>query len=214
MGNLLLDPPHLVRILEGVGLHHNREGLALVLGVHTGLQPHGDGAAGAHPVDATCGTLDIGRVDVAARHDDDVLDATAHHNVALLGQVAEVAGVVPTVFVLRGQKSAHGHITGSHRLATQFDDADAARRQHVQVLVDNPCLDTRQQGAQRGQMAQVATGGGNGSPQGGQQIGVDLVDNQTGGLDLREGHGQRGFRHAVGGHHRRGLEAERLSGIT
>ena len=47
-----------------------------------GVQSHGDRAARTDTLDAARGPLDVGRVDVAAGHDDDVLDAAAHHDVA------------------------------------------------------------------------------------------------------------------------------------
>ena len=72
---------HLDRVLPGIGLDRNGERLARV----SGVQSHRDSAARAHPRDAACRPLDIGRIDIAARHDDDFLDAAAHDNMAVLG---------------------------------------------------------------------------------------------------------------------------------
>ena len=57
VGDLVLDAAHFDRVLPGVGLHRDGEGLAGVPGV----QPHRDGAAGAHALDAARGALDVGR---------------------------------------------------------------------------------------------------------------------------------------------------------
>ena len=81
-------------------------------------------------------------IDVAAGHDDDVLHAAADHDVAVLGQVAEVAGVVPAVLVLRRDEAAHGDVAGRDGFAAQLDDADAAGGHHVALLVDDPGLET------------------------------------------------------------------------
>src|SRR5690348_3967289 len=102
-----------------------------------GVEPHRHGTARAHTLDAARGPLDVGRVDVAARHDDDVLHAATHHDVLLLGDVPEVAGVVPAVLVLRRQEAGHGDVAGGHRLAAQLDDADTALGQDIAVLVDD-----------------------------------------------------------------------------
>src|SRR5689334_24968664 len=99
----MLDPAHLGRILPGVGLHGDGEGLARV----PGIQAHRHGAARAHTFHPAGRTFDVRRVDVAPGHDDHVLDAAAHDDVALFGDVAEVAGVVPTVLVLGRQEAAH-----------------------------------------------------------------------------------------------------------
>src|ERR1700746_3183995 len=69
-------------------------------------------APGLSPRDAAGGPLDVGGIAVAARHDDDVLDAAAHHDVALLGGVAEVTGVVPALLVLGRDEAAHGEAAG------------------------------------------------------------------------------------------------------
>ena len=119
-----------------------------------------------------------------------------------VGQVAEVAGVVPAVLVLRGDEAAHRDVAGGQRLAAQLDDADAAGGQHVAVLVDDAGLEVRQQRAERGQPAGVALGRGHRAAQRGQQVGVDLVDHQAGAA-LGERHRQRGLGHAVGRQDRR-----------
>ena len=175
-----------------------------------GVEAHGHGAARAHARNPLRGPLDVGRVDVAAGHDDDVLDAAADHDVPVLHQVAEVAGVVPAVLVLRGHEAAHGDVARRQRLAAQLDDADAARGQHAAVLVDDARLEILEQRAQRGQPAGVALGRRDRAAQGGQQVGVDLVDHQAGAA-LGERHRQRGLRHAVGRQDRLRLEPEWLT---
>ena len=125
VGDLVLDAAHLDRVLPGVGLHRHGERLAGV----SGIQPDGDGTARADALHAR-GPLDVGQVDVAASHDDDVLHTAADDDVALIGDVAEVAGVVPAVLVLRRDEAAHGDVAGRHRFAAQLDDADAARGHH------------------------------------------------------------------------------------
>ena len=83
-----------------------------------GIQPHRHGAARPHAVDAAGGALDVGRIDVAARHDDDVLEPAAHHDIARLGEVAEIARVVPAVVVLGRDEPAavvYPSVTGSPR---------------------------------------------------------------------------------------------------
>ena len=125
VGDLVLDAAHLDLVLPGVGLHRHGERLAGV----SGIQPDGDGTAGADASTrrrpARCRS-----VDVAASHDDDVLHTAADDDVALIGDVAEVAGVVPAVLVLRRDEAAHGDVAGRHRFAAQLDDADAARGSH------------------------------------------------------------------------------------
>ena len=108
--------------------------------------------------DAARGALDVGRIDVAARHDDDVLDAAADHDVAVVHLVAQVAGVVPAVLVLGGQEAAHREVTGGQRLAAQFDDSDAAGRHHLTGVVDDTGLEVLQQRAERRQAPGVALG--------------------------------------------------------
>src|SRR6516165_11214743 len=140
------------------------------------VKSHGHRAARANTADATCRPLDVGRVDVAAGHDDDVLDSTTHHDVAVLGDVAKVASVVPAVLVLGRYEAAHGEVAGRQRLAAQLDHADAARGHHIAVLVDDAGLEVLEQRTERGQPASVALGGRYGPAQSGQQVGVDLVD--------------------------------------
>ena len=96
MGDVALDAADLLGVLEGIGLHRDGEGLPGVAGV----QPHRDRTAGADPFDAPGGALDVGRINTSTGHDDDVLHASADHDVALLGEVSQVAGVIPTRFVL------------------------------------------------------------------------------------------------------------------
>src|SRR5579875_2963818 len=98
-----------------------------------GVQPDRHRTAGAHARDSARGTLDIGGVDIAARHDDDVLDPAADHDVAVLHQIAEVAGVIPAVFVLSGDEPAHRDVAGGHRFTSQLDHPDTAGRQHIAV---------------------------------------------------------------------------------
>src|SRR6202022_2610623 len=149
MGDLVRDPAYLSRILPGVGLDGDGERLPGMAGVET----HRDGAPGANPVDAAGGALDVGRVDVAAGHDDDVLDPAADYDVAVLHQVAEVAGVVPAAVILCRDEAAHRDVARGQRLAPQLDDAHTAGRHHVAVLVDDPGFQVLQQRTQRGQPA-------------------------------------------------------------
>src|SRR5581483_6986522 len=115
VGDLMLDAPHLGRVLPCIAFDGHRERLTRVPGV----QPHRDRAPGPHTVDAAGRTLDVGRVDVAAGHDDDVLHPAADNDVSVLHQVAEVAGVVPAVLVLRREEAAHRDVAGCQRLAAQ-----------------------------------------------------------------------------------------------
>src|SRR6478752_241644 len=137
----MLDAAHLDRVLPRVGLHSDGEGLPRV----TGVQAHRDGATGPDPLDAAGGTLDVGRVDVAAGHDDDVFHAAADDDVAVFGHIAEVTGVIPAVLVLRGDEATHGDVAVCEAFAAQLDDADAARRHHVALLVDDAGLEVGQQ---------------------------------------------------------------------
>ena len=116
------------------------------------------------------------------------------------------------MLVLGRDETAHGDVAGRQRLAAQLDDADAARRHDVAVLVDDSSLEAFEQRTQRGQPAGVALGGGHRAAQRGQQVGVDLVDDQTGPA-LGERHGERRLGHAVGRQDRVGPQAERLARI-
>ena len=61
-----------------------------------GRPPHRDRVPGPDAFDTRCRALDVGRVDVAPAHDDDVLHPAADHHLAI-DQVADVAGVQPAV---------------------------------------------------------------------------------------------------------------------
>ena len=80
-----------------------------------GVQSDRDGTPGPHPFDPPRGPLDVRRIDVAPAHDDDVLDPSAHHDVRLLGQVTQIAGVVPALLVLSGQEPRQRGVTGRQR---------------------------------------------------------------------------------------------------
>src|SRR5205085_11348504 len=62
----------------------------------TPVDREGDDVAGPHTLDRGGGPLDVFGVDVAAPHDDEVLDPAADHQLAV-DQVAEVAGAEPAV---------------------------------------------------------------------------------------------------------------------
>ena len=113
-----------------------------------GVQPHRHGAARPHAIDAAGCPLDVRRIDVAARHDDYVLEPTAHHDLARLGEVTEIARVVPTVVILRRNESRRSGVPQRHRLTAHLDDTDAARRQHGAVDVDDASLEPLQQTAE------------------------------------------------------------------
>ncbi len=79
------------------------------------------------------GPFDVGGIDVAAAHDDDVLDAAAHHDEVVLGEVADVAGVDQPVRVLRRDGAVDGEISRGDRLSTQLDHSDRALGQFQPV---------------------------------------------------------------------------------
>ena len=80
------------------------------------------------------------------------------------------------------------------------------------VLVDDAGLEILQQRTERCQPPGVALAGRDGAAQRGQQVGVDLVDDQAG-VALGERHRQRRLRHAVGGQDRRRLQPEGLARV-
>src|SRR5258707_14987479 len=82
--HLVLDAANLGRVLEGIRLDGDGEGLTRM----SGVQAHSYRAARTDTVDPARGTLDVGRVNVAAGHDDDVLDAATHHHVTVVQEVA------------------------------------------------------------------------------------------------------------------------------
>src|SRR5205823_5682853 len=104
----------------GIGLDGDRESLSWM----AGLQADRDGTAGPDPVDAGGGALDVRRVDVTARHDDHVLHPAAHHQAASLGEVSQIACVVPTLVILRRYETGDGRVAQRHRFATHVDDTD------------------------------------------------------------------------------------------
>src|SRR4051812_9167127 len=123
-----------------------------------GIHAHRNGAAWPHAVDPTGGPFDVCGIDVAARHDDDVLEPPAHHDVASLGQVAEIPRVIPAVVVLGRDEASCGGIPTRHGIAAHLDDADAARGQHGAVDVDDASLQSLEQTAERGQPTGAAVG--------------------------------------------------------
>src|SRR3984957_9136766 len=122
VGNLTLDAAHLGWVLPGIGFDGNRESLPWV----ARLQADRDGTAGPDPVDARGGTFDVRRVDVAPGHDDHVFHPAAHHHVAGLGEIAQIACVVPPLVILRRYETGDRRIAQRHRFATYLDDADTA----------------------------------------------------------------------------------------
>src|ERR1700738_5010297 len=124
VGYLVLDAAHFGGVLEGIGLDRDGEGL-------TGMpvvEPHRHRAARTDTGDPASGALDVGRVDVAAGHDDDVFDPAAHHDVAVVHQITKVAGVIPALLILGRDEPAHRDVAGGHRLTPEFDHPDAAGR--------------------------------------------------------------------------------------
>src|ERR1700722_20163359 len=122
MGNLTLDPAHLGWVLPCVGFDGDRESLPWV----AGLQAHRHRTARPDPVHAGRGTLDVCRADVAPGHDDHFLHPAAHHHVARLGEIAQIACVVPPLVILRRYETCDRRISQRHRFATYLDDADTA----------------------------------------------------------------------------------------
>ena len=92
---------------------------------------------GRTPTTRVDGALDVGRINVLAGHDDDVLEPATHHHAAGFGEIAQVAGVVPALFILGGDEATHRGVAPGHRFTADLDDADAARRQEAAVLVDD-----------------------------------------------------------------------------
>ena len=130
----------------------------------------------------------------------------------VLQLIPEVAGVIPTVLILSGHEPTHREVARGQGLTTQLDDADTAARQNRAVLADNANFKVPEQRSQRRQPTGVAPGRGNSAAQRGQQVGIDLVDHQTG-IALGEGHRQSGFGHPVGRQDRPRVEAERLARV-
>ena len=178
----------------------------------TRIQSNRDGAARSHAHDSSCGAFDIGGVDIAAGHDDHVLDSAAHHDVPVLGQITQITGVQPAVLILCGNEPAHGDVAGRQGFSAQFDHADTAGRQRVALLIDDARLDILQQRPQGSQPAGIALCCRNGAAQCGQQIGVDLVDDQSCAA-LGERHRQRRLGHTVSRQDRLRPQPERLPRI-
>ena len=131
---------------------------------------------------------------------------------AVVHLVPEVAGVVPTLFILSRHEPAHREVAGGQRLATQLDDAHTTGRQDRAVLTHNANLQVLEQRSQRRQPTRVASGGGNRAAQRGQQVRIDLVDHQAR-IAFGEGDGQRGLGHPVGRQDCLGPQPERLAGV-
>ncbi len=106
--DLVLDALDHFGVLIVVGLHRDGETFPLLPRV----EADGHRVAGTYSGDGAGGPLDVRRVDVAATHDDDVLDAAAHDDEAFFGEVADVAGVQPAVRVLRGLVSVDRDVSG------------------------------------------------------------------------------------------------------
>ena len=134
----MLDATHLGGIFARVGFDRDGERLPRMPGV----EAHGDRATRADTVDTACGALDVGRIDIAASHDDDVFDSTAHHDVAILHLITKVTSVIPAVLILSRNEPAHRDVARGQRLAAQLDHPNAAGRQHIAVLVDDADLQT------------------------------------------------------------------------
>ena len=95
---------------------------------------HRHRVAGPHALDGLGDPLDVGRIDVAAAHDDHVLDPAADHHLAV-DQVAEIAGVQPAVGALGGHRvrppSGSGRSPHSpRRCSTPTSRSATARRPH------------------------------------------------------------------------------------
>ena len=109
-------------------------------------------------MNASGGTFYVGRVDVAAGHDDHVLDTAADDDAVGLGQVAQIAGVIPVLIVLSSDETGHRFIAQRHWFATDLEDADAPGGQDAAVFVDDARLQPFQQTAKRCQSAGSAFG--------------------------------------------------------
>ena len=110
-----------------------------------------------------------------------------------LGEIAQVAGVIPTSVVLCRDETGHRGVAQRHRFAAHLDDADAAGGQDVAVFVDDARLEPLQRTAKRGQSPGFAPGRRDGAVQYGQQVGVDLIDHQAcAALGERHRHGRLG----------------------
>ena len=113
-----------------------------------------------------------------------------------LGEVAQIAGVIPALVVLSRDETGHRFVAQRHWFAAHLDDADAPGGQDVAVFVDDARLQPLQQTAERGQSPGFALGRRDSPVQYGEQVGVDLIDHQAcAALGERHRHGRLG--HAV-----------------
>ena len=158
------------------------------------------------------GAFDVGRVDVAPSHDDHVLDPAAHYETVVLGEVAQIAGVIPALGVLGGDEAAHRFVTQRHGLPAHLENADAAGGQ------DGPPSSTTRASSPFNSRPSVASHrvcrcspvrlGAEG-----QQVGVDLVDHQPTAA-LGERHRDGGLRHAVCRQDGVGAQPKRPAGLA
>jgi hypothetical protein len=93
--------------------------------------------------------------------------------VRVLGQVAEVAGVIPALRVLSRDETGQRGVAGRDGLTAHLDDADSPRWQFVVVLVDNRAGRPAQGRVSRS--ANVARRRGHGATQDRERIGVLVV---------------------------------------
>ena len=165
------------------------------------VQPHRDRVARPHALRRPRRALDVGRVDVAAAHDDHVLAPAADHDLAV-GQVALVAGVEPAVGVLGGAPARRR--SGSRASPTRR--AAAAPRPRARRAPRRPSPTTRTSipgsgGPSSGNRRAGPSPAGTARRCSSSCVGVDLVDLQPG-VDRRERHPERGLGHPVRAQHR------------
>ena len=128
------------------------------------------------------------------------------------GEITQVAGVVPTVGVLRPDEAGRRGVADGHRFTPDLQHADRAVGQHAAVLGDDADLQALEHAAERNQPSGVAAGRGYRAVQHGQQVGVHLVDDHAA-AGLRERHRHGGLGHAVGGQDGAGAQSERRSRV-
>ena len=139
----------------GLGLGHDDQGLAAPVAVDA----EGDDVAGPHAVERADGPLDVLGEDVAPADDDHVLDAAAHHQLAV-ERVGEVAGAQPAVVEQVGVGVGALVVAGGHRRAADLELADLAVAQGGAGLgVDDADLEAGDRAAQQGEAA-AAVGAG------------------------------------------------------
>src|SRR6476661_4005444 len=119
-------------LLVGVeNFREHREALSL------GIDTQRDHATLAHTVDVLGRTLDIVRIQVHPRHDDEILRAATDVEPPLLVEVTQIAAVEPAVMAGEWKLAVHREITASDRRTTKLDSANLTRPLH-RPLADDP----------------------------------------------------------------------------